>query len=290
VHEIGQIRGSGEDPEVVKWQGMLDLVKGQTAKAVRSLYAAYEQIKAGNPPEQRDPFLSYTLAKIFEPTAEAGAVIDFLGTALSAGIVYTRPNALLDYGQVLLRVGSVDTALNIANVFQERFGGNSRSQVLCIKALIAKGALPEAEQEIAKLNPSDPNTVAVNLDLTRAKSNQVFAAAGRTITDEVRGCKRREAEFVQRLLQVNPDAVEDSAVAKLCEVLIAQGDAAIAKTVVEAVLKHSQDNGPALFYRGLLSEPDPRACSLARRKELQEQAAQAIADPVRRSLHLGLFY
>ena len=82
VHEIGQIRGSGEDPEVVKWQGMLDLAKGQTGKAVRSLYAAYEQIKAANPPEQRDPFLSWTLAKIFARTAETGAVIEFLGTAL----------------------------------------------------------------------------------------------------------------------------------------------------------------------------------------------------------------
>jgi tetratricopeptide (TPR) repeat protein len=289
VHEIGQIRVSGADPEVVKWQGMLDLAKGQTAKAVRGLYAAYEQIKAGNVAEQRDPFLSYTLAKIFEPTAEAGAAIDFLATALSSGIVYTRPNALLDYGQVLLRVGSADMALNIANVFQERFGGNSRSQGLHIKALIAKGNLAEAEPEIAKLDPGDPNTIALGLELTHAKSNQIFAA-GRTITDDLRGSTKWEAELVQRLLRVKPEVVEDSAVAQLCEMLIAGGDANVAKAVVEAALQHSADNVTALFYRGLLSEPDPRACSAARRRELQEQAAQAIADPVRRSLNLGLFY
>ena len=45
-----------------------------------------------------------------------------------------------------------------------------------------------------------------------------------------------------------------------------------------------------MFYRGLLSEPDPRSCPPARRHELQEQAARAIADPVRRGLNLGLFY
>ena len=174
VHEIGQIRGSGEDPEVVKWQGMLDLAKGETGQAVRSLYAAYQQIKAANPPEQRDPFLSYTLAKIFELSSETGAMIDFLGTALNSGIVYTKPSALLDYGDALLRAGSHDVVLNIVNVFRERFGGNDRSRVLGVKALIAKGALAEAEQEITKRSADDPNTVVLNLDLTRAKGNQLL--------------------------------------------------------------------------------------------------------------------
>ena len=290
VHEIGQIRGSGEDLEVVKWQGMLDLAKGQTGKAVRGLYAAYEQIKAANPPEQRDPFLSWTLAKIFERTGETGAVIDFLGTALGCGIVYARPEAMLDYGAALLRAGSNDTVLNLAGVFEERFGGNDRSRGLRLKALIAKGTLAEAEKEIAKLNQSDPNTVALSLDLTRAGSNQLLAAAGRTITAELRGCKKREAELVLRLLQVKPEAVGESYTAELCELLIAGGDVSTARTIAEALLKHAPDNVTALFYRGLLSEPDPRNCLPARRQELQEQAARAVADPVRRSLELGLFY
>jgi len=304
VHEIGQLRGGGEDPEVVKWQGMLDLAKGQTGRAVRSLYTAYEQIKAGNPPEQRDAFLSYTLAKVIENTPETGAVIDFLGTALSSGIVYTRPNALLDYGQALLRAGSYDAVLNTVNVFQERFGGNSRSQVLRIKALIAKGTLPEAQQEIARLNPSDPNSVMLSLDATRVQANQLLATMrqqelsnreGRsgtagTTAQELRGCQTREAELVQRLLQIRPEAVAESTIAELCEALVAQGQTSTAQTMVEAFLKRSGDNVTALFYRGLLAEPDPRNCPPARRKALQEQAIRALADPVRRSLELGLFY
>ncbi len=290
VHEIGQIRGSGEDLEVVKWQGMLDLAKGQTGKAVRGLYAAYEQIKAANPPEQRDPFLSWTLAKIFERTAETGAVIDFLRTALGCGIVYAKPEALLDYGAALLRAGSYDTVLNVAAVFDERFGGNDRSRGLRLKALVAKGALADAEKEIARLNPSDPNTIVLSLDLARATSNQAFAATGRAITDELRRDKKREAELVQRLLQISPEAVGENHAAELCELLIAGGDVGTAKTIAEALLKHSSDNVTALFYRGLLAEPDPRNCPMTRRQELQEQAARAVADPVRRSLELGLFY
>ena len=72
VHEIGQMRGSGEDPEVVKWQGMLDLAKGQTGQAVRSLYAAYQQIKAANPLEQRDPFLSTPWRRSSSPRRRRG--------------------------------------------------------------------------------------------------------------------------------------------------------------------------------------------------------------------------
>ena len=49
VHEIGQIRGSGEDPEVVKWQGMLDLAKGQTGKAVREPVCRLRADQGGQP-------------------------------------------------------------------------------------------------------------------------------------------------------------------------------------------------------------------------------------------------
>ncbi len=303
VHEIEQMRGGGEDPEVMKWRGMLDLAKGQPDRAVQSLYAAYEQIKV-NPPEQRDAFLAWTLAKVCAQTVETGAVIDFLGTALGAGIVYTRPDALLDYGDALLRAGSYEAVLNVTGISQERFGGNPRSRMLRIKALIAKGTLPEAEQEIAKLRPSDPNTTVLLWNVTRAKGNQLLATIRRqelsnpegsssrmrTMVEELRGQQKREAELLRQLLQTNPDVVQETHLAELCEALLAQGDAEAAKPVVEVFLKRTPDNVTALFYQSLLSEPNPQNSAPARRKELQEQAARAVADPIRRSLNLGLFY
>ncbi len=66
VHQIGQIIGSGEAPMVVKWQGMLELAKGNRNLAVRKLCVAYEQLKAGG---QRDGRLSYTLANLFNNTS-----------------------------------------------------------------------------------------------------------------------------------------------------------------------------------------------------------------------------
>ncbi len=85
VHEIEQISGSGEEPLVIKWRGMLELAKGNKETAVKDLYTAYEKFKALKPPEpsswpRDDEFsqLSYTLAKNFKDTPEIGVVAEFL--------------------------------------------------------------------------------------------------------------------------------------------------------------------------------------------------------------------
>jgi tetratricopeptide (TPR) repeat protein len=312
VHDIEQIYGSGENPEVLKWRGMLDLARGQTGQAVRNLYAAYEQIKAGNPADERDPFLSYTLARVFARTPELGAAVEFLGSALSSGIIMTKPQALLDYGDILFQAGSYDAALNAVNSFVERFGDDPRSRVLRIRVLIAGGHVTEAEEAVARLRPDDPNTIALNLDLLRTKTEQLvtamrretpavnapleFQAAGRSedadraMTGELRELLRRQAELTERLLQAEPGAVTEKEIISLCQALVAQRDADVAKNTVAAFLQRSPDSVAALFYRGLLAEPDPSNCPEARRRVIQEQAIKSIADPVRRSLELGSYY
>ncbi len=316
VHEIEQIQGSGENPQVLKWQGMLDLARGHTSEAVRNLYAAYEQIQAASLPEEQDSFLAYTLAKVFEDTSETGAVIEFLGTALNSGIVHTRPGALLDYAGALLHAGSHDVVLSAVDSFEERFGENDRSRVLRIKALIAKGQRTEAEEAISRLNPDDPNVLELNLDLARAKTDQLLTAirqkqadedamirfkpadddrqegpgAAEAMRAELREHLRREGDLIVRLLEANPEAVEEAYVVRLCDTLIKQGQAGAANAVAEAYLRYLPDSVGALFYKGLSSEPDPLNCSESRRKEIQEQAIGRIADPIRRSLELGLFY
>ncbi len=314
VHEIGQIQGSGENPEVLKWQGMLDLADGQTGKAVKSLYAAYEQIKAGNPPEERDPFLSYTLAELFRDTSESGAIIEFLGGALSSGIVQTKPDVLLDYGDALLRIGSYDVALSAVNSYEERFGMNDRSRVLRIRALLGNGNVSEAEERVARLRPDEPDAIALKLDLVRTKAGQLRAAIPRekppvadtpivsrpagtdrtedagAIAAELRDCYRLQADLTRRLLQVDPGAVEERAVAELCDSLVQQGDAGLAKGIVDTFLTHAPDSVTILSYHGLLSEPDPLNCPESRRKEIREQAIHSIVDPIRRALELGSYY
>jgi tetratricopeptide (TPR) repeat protein len=313
VRQIKQIQGSGENPQVLTWQGMLDLAKGEPGKAVTSLYAAYERIKAANAPEQRDPYLSLTLASIFKETSETGAVIDFLGTALSSGIIQTKPDALLDYGDALMMAGSYDGTIGAVASFEERFGANERSRTLRIKALIAGGQVSEAEQAVSQLQLDGSAALLLNLDLVRAKTTQLLAAihqertaggvlpvarpdgrdqpdAARAMTADLLNHHRREADLTQQLLAADPNALEERHLVRLCESLIEQGDLGTAKTVADAYLKQSPDSPGALFYGALLLEPDPRNCPQAQRTQIQGRALGAIRDPVRRALELGAFY
>jgi len=317
VHEIEQIRGSGQNPQVVMWQGMLDLVKGSTSKAIKSLCAAYEQIKASSAPQERDAFLSCTLADIFKGTTEIGAVVEFLGSALGAGIIDTKPSVLLDYGEALLQARSYDMALNAASIFDERFGQTQRSKVLHVGALIGKGHIPEAEEAISRLDSKDPNVLRLGVSLDRAKSAQLriafrqqrtnedssitftpakgddtgnAAQSVETLAAELRNCERHRADLTLQLLKAAPAIVDEQDVAQLCESLIAQKEVAVAREIVDAFLKHSPESVEILFCKGLLSEPDPSDCPESKRREIREQAINGIQDLLRRSIELGLFY
>ncbi len=310
VHEIEQIQGSGENAQVVKWKGMLALARGQKGQAVRDLHAAYEQIRAAA--GAADAFLSYTLARLFEDTSEVGAVIEFLGSALNSGIVNTRPEAVLDYGDALLRVRSYDVALSAVNSFDERFGATVRSRRLRVRALLAKGHITEAGEAIEKLDSDDPETLKLHLVLADAKASQLEDAtqrntsasslpaesvppggtdgAARAMQADLRACRRRQADLMQRLLRADPTSVDGRGLETLCQMLIAQDDAALARILVETFLQQSPQDVGALFCRGLLSQPDPSACSLSRRRELRLEAIGRLSDPVVRAAELGLFH
>ena len=47
VHEIEQILGTGDNINMTKWNGLLELARGNKDAAIRQLYAAFEGFKAG---------------------------------------------------------------------------------------------------------------------------------------------------------------------------------------------------------------------------------------------------
>ncbi len=324
VHEIEQISGSEKEPQVLKWQGMLELAKGNVHVAARQLYEAYQQIKASKPPEQRDAMLAYTLAKIFRDSPEVGAVTEFLVTALEAGIELTKPQAILDYLEVLGRRdlwSYVISPVNAYNVsaFEETFGPNRRTQALRIRALMGTDQIAEAEDELAKLDSEDPNTIKLNLELVEAKSRQLRSAiAQRQIKEgsetifeqglfeqgqgsesdastklmkaELDKYQQQKVALVQKLLLKDPASVEEVIFTQLCRDLITQGQSAKAEDLVDRFLVHFPDNMDALVYKNLLAERDPAHVSDQRLREITKQVISSIADPIQRALKLGLFY
>jgi len=292
VHEIEQLLGSGEDVRVGKWRGMLQLAKGNQSDAVNKLYAAYEELKALRPSQPPWPTdirfaqLSYTLANLFKNTAETGVVAEFLISALYSGITWVKPEARLDYVEVLLKLDYWTRAIDNLNIYDQYFKANARSQTLRINALLGAGQFDEAEKELAKMAatyPDDPNTIKLDLALVQAKVRQVQRAIDEKKTEEI----------VPILFQDPNTKEEGTDRSKGSEQLMTEelkrywADCAV---LVEKLLLTDPENTTLQMHKLLLSEPEPHKISHQRRKELEEQALSGIADPIRRAMNLGVFY
>ena len=328
VHEIEQLFGSGEDPQVIKWQGMLELAKAKLGKgdkntAIRNLYATYEQLRASaRGGERADPQLSYTLAKLFKDTAEIGAVAEFLTNALLGGVHLTKPEAILDYAELFLKRRVWYRAINNIDTFERNFEPNDRSKTLRIRAYIGAGQFDQAKEELAKLKPDDPNTIKLNLELVQAEAQQVRGAMLRkkraedlglvsqwlseerkedveaqvaqategSMTAELESHMDTLTELVEKLLPVEPNSVGQAYVVTICNNYVTQGKTSKARDLADRFLEYFPDDITVLFYKKLFSEPDPDKVSQQTRNEIEKSILLDIADPVRRSMSLGMFY
>jgi tetratricopeptide (TPR) repeat protein len=322
VHNIEQLFGSGEDPYVILWQGMLELAKGNKEIAVKKLYAAYEQIKASGIENPQSPpsllkysyaQLSYVLGKTFEDTSELGAVINFMSSAIKTRIIDTKPQVILDYAEVLLKAKASNTALEGINYFESRYWVDQRSQMLRTKVYIAARQFNEAEEELAKIQPADPNTIELNLALVESKIEQLQRvieqkemekdlgillqkgpdAEKESVESQTAELKRYNllrAELVGKLLLVKPDSVGEDSFAAVCDNYIAEGNTEQAKDLVNRFLGHFPANTKGLLYKQMLSEPEPGKISQQRRKEIEELVLSGIADPIEKPMRLGIFY
>ncbi len=324
VHEIEQIFGSGEEPLIIKWKGMLELAKGNKEAAVKDLYTAYEKFKAVKPPEPPWPRdnefsqLSYTLAKIFQDTPEVGMVAEFLISALYSGIGEIKPEARLDYVDVILKFGNWSDAIENVNAFEDYFGSNDRSRRLRIRSYIGARQFDEAERELANSVQDDPETIKLSLDLVQTRIRQIqlsmvqkemrespdrillqtepeeepvgLTADVGVMTEDLKNYRRFEMELLEKLLQVEPNSVGQNSIVGVCRNYIAQGQADRVKSLVEKYLEHFPDDSVVSVYKHILSEPDPVNISQQRLNEIEEQVLSNITDPVRRAAQLGIFY
>lgn len=317
VHQIEQIFGSGDEPLVTKWKGMLQLAKGDQSAAVLTLYTAYERLKAvmpAQPPWPKDlelAQLSYTLAGIFKDTSETGAVLEFLTSAIYAGISEVRPQAYLNYVNALLTLNYYSDALKNIDAFEEYFGASRASQELRIRTYIGAKQFDDAEKKLAEMPPDNPDIIGLRLALAHARVRDIRLAirqrtspagaapigavdsqtkAPPNVTKELLGYSQLEGELLIKLLALDPNSVEDATVANVCGNLISLGKTELAGNLIAKYSERFPDNATTLVYKQILSEPDPAKISEQRLKEIEEKALSGIADPIARALELGIFY
>ena len=307
VYNIEQIYGSGEEPQVVKWKGMLDLVKGDSDVGIRKLYGIYEQLVTAG---KKDAGISYRLAKIFDKTDELGAASEFYRDALGSpgGIGMDIPDAFLDYGEVLIKFRAYNEVLNAIKAY-EISGGlvNDRSQRLSITALILSKQFDVAQEELVKAKMSDIEKMKLNalLIFSQIRQSQEILAFNKLNEDEQAGADKVNtqqigedlngyndslAKVIKQMLDKDPNEVESGYVITVCNYYISQDKVADAKTFADAYLSKSGGDSGMIFYRRTLDEPDLANITADRRKELEQQIIGEIKDPAKMAMNMGAFY
>ena len=316
VHEIEQLVGSGENPEVAKWQGMLELAKGNVDSGVRKMFAAYEQWKSVN---RKDFVLSYRLAKIFENTVELGAANEFYLSALSIPVRAEEKGteAFLDYGDVLLKLRYYGDALGLINFFEQQYWVNERSQAIRINALIGAKEFDKAEEQLAKLESEDANTIKLRCALVRAKIEQIKKSMAHSkmqdssepilqeLSEKEKGESPANVELMMaeltnykdvlaglmaKLLEIEPNFVDESLVIAVCDNYMVERKYKQAEAALDQALKYYPKDTMMLFYKSLLSQQAPEKLSEPERKQMTVKILEGIDDPTLRTLNLGIFY
>ncbi|MHC4843523.1 MAG: tetratricopeptide repeat protein, partial [Planctomycetota bacterium] len=181
VHQIEQIFGSGEDPQVILWQGMLELAKGDSESAVRKLYSAYTQLKISgiegtSGTYLRGPYslLSYTLANYYKETPEKGAVFRFLVSAWQTGITINKPYVYLDIAEQVFELGDFQTTNLWVDRYETEHGIDVRSKKLRIRSYINTNRFEDAEKEMTSATElNELELTQLRLSLLQAKILQL---------------------------------------------------------------------------------------------------------------------
>ena len=318
---IEQIFTSGEDPQVVKWQGLVELAAAKLQKddmtaPIRKLYKVYTQLKAS---ERSDSQLSYRLAKVFANGPESGAVAEFLTNAILNGIELWYPEARLDYSDVLLKAGLVGDVLNSLDIFEQRCGVTDRSRMQRINAYIITRDFDSADKLIEQMSQQEPNRIALRATVLEGACRRARiimdrrqeTPGTRTVLRDALGFQQQElvskltneqlsAEIknnlsaflgcVDGLLGKDPNLLDDNLIASMCDNAIATGYPEQANLIIDKVLKSQPENTTALIYERRLDEPDPAKITPERWKQIREDVILKLTDPATRTFSLGVFY
>jgi len=330
VHRIEQLYGSGESPDVIRCRGLLELARGNENAAVRKLYSVYEQLKSVGIEHQAGSYLrkcyshlSYTLGRIFRETEETGAAGAFYASALNTGIISTKPEAVLDHAELLLRLRYYSQALSDINLFDGNFGANNRSKMLRMRVLISSRQYEQAQEQLEQVKIDEPNEIKLRIELLQSRARRLRADISRRrltetaeedlpeivgqetveqpeqktdestvkyIDAELRQYEQQLAGLIDKLMLIEPNSVSNSYMAFMLGHYLQEGKIERSRALVEWYLSYHPDDLSALAYKRRLLEPDPVNISDDRLVEIDKQVRLETADPKLRAVQLGVFY
>ena len=298
VHEIIQLLGSAENPYAIMWAGRVALAEGDKQEGVKMLNAAYELLTASGE-KKGDPQLgqlSYYLAEALKDTTEIGAALGFYNTAITNGIHYSKPEALLDYASTMGKVRAWQRVIEITDFFEENYYTNPEAKKLRISAYIGSNMLEKAAEEIAKLDSQDPNRAKYEIVLLERKTmNLVRENTGSGKEQAVKTAKQidehrqQQIQIMEKLL-AEPSKQNEALLQDLCKRYIAGKNYDKASKFVSNYLAEFPDSPNILIFESVLAEPEPNNIPKDRLVEIALQAIKSTKDTVVRDLSLGQYY
>ncbi len=298
IHEVGQIISS--EATMTKWHGLVALAKGNEIEAIRLMYEAYEDLKAVG---KGDVFLSYNLSQVFSDRDEIGLYLEFIKSAISQGIALQKPEAILEYSDILIKLGAPGAALKYVETYEKNYGESDEANTIKVKAHLISGQYEDAEASLISLDPKDSQTSRLKLALLRGKIRRLAAEQdseaasvdSNTPTDsmafrsqELAKYRKERLELLYDLLERNAEGLEIPRYA--CNDLVNTDRKNEAIKLIDNFIKYAPDNLGAKIYKQLLMEPDFPDSSQDRREAIAIEIISGIDDDLKRYTELGLQY
>jgi tetratricopeptide (TPR) repeat protein len=300
IYQVEQIFGSGDNPYVMMWHGVLSYAKGQKSDGCRRMYAAYTQFKAADEWNYQSSQTAYWLAQAYKDSGEDGAVFEFLtnavrGTRGNKGTV--KPRIILDLAEMAIKLRLSEWAVTALDQYESVYGADDRSNGIKIKALLASGKLDDASKLLGKLPGDSAETLKFRLQLADAEMRATglvtdanSSGAGSAQEAMVNKYVDKRIEILKQLLVVAPKEVDAIQLVGVSNYLVKKGQLSVAREVINSALTARPTDTALQLLKLRLQEPDPLAISADRGKEMTLKVLNDISDPFDKAMSLGAYY
>ena len=306
IHEIKQFKKENEFVKR-KWDGLLAMVEGDKITAISNLYYAQKLLKAT---ETVDSDVSYFLSKLLEGRTEIGSRVEFLSDALInkfgssnyVSIASTRPDALLEYAELLLQMKQYPNAKEVVeNVFVGKYGSNDRSKSILVICDLSEGNFVGAENKLSKMDPESTRTASLRLKLLSTHLSALtlqlsaldpeaddYKADTESLKKEIKQLQTQRFMVARKLIKIGlPEFAFPSGI---CGQLFRDGETEKAFELIDSYIAAAENNADALFYKAIFAQPDPLNVPGEKQNEIRERILNDTPDELRRHVLLGRFY
>ncbi|AQT69700.1 tetratricopeptide repeat protein [Anaerohalosphaera lusitana] len=298
VGDIRQFFGTEDNPNVQKWQGIIELVNGDDSEAIRLMYSAYTSMQAA---DNTDAFLCDVLADVFEGRRETGLRQEFISNALSGGAGAYKPELLLDYAEIMTDLGSASQVVSLLEEYEKLHGASPEVEQLRARAYMRAGDMVNAEQAVEKLGDSD-EAIMLRLVLTENRIRRLVSdmklaelsedgeaeARKEVINEDLNEYRNQRVDLFKKLIGRK---AEDVPVPKAtCDDLVRIGQKDRAVELMNTYAQAYPESKDAKVYLNILQQPEPLELSGEQKDNIVTGVLGGLDDEFESELNLGMYF